>query len=109
MFVTTQRTSQSTIVYEVLDFAVGLTDARGSLITQGNGVTLFLATLGDAVRSIVAKFGAEEINEGDVFLTNDPWTGGGTHLSDVTVVMPMFFEKELLGFAGNKAHWTEVG
>ena len=47
MFVTTQRTSQSTIVYEVLDFAVGLTDADGDLITQGNGVTLFL---GDARR-----------------------------------------------------------
>ena len=39
MFVALQRTSKSTIIYEVLDFASGLTDARGQLITQGNGVT----------------------------------------------------------------------
>ena len=45
MFVALQRTSMSTIIYEVLDFATGLTDARGQLITQGNGVTLFLGTL----------------------------------------------------------------
>lgn len=109
MFVTTQRTSQSTIIYEVLDFAVGLTDARGSLITQGNGVTLFLATLGDAVRSILEKFEESDIHEGDIFVTNDPYSGGGTHLSDVTLVMPVFHDGELLAFAGNKAHWTEVG
>jgi N-methylhydantoinase B len=109
MFVTTQRTSQSTIVYEVLDFAVGLTDADGSLITQGNGVTLFLSTLGDAARTVLGKFGREGIADGDIFITNDPYTGGGTHLSDVTLVMPIFYDGELLAFAGNKAHWTEVG
>jgi N-methylhydantoinase B len=109
MFVTTQRTSQSTIVYEVLDFAVGLTDARGNLITQGNGVTLFLSTLGDAARTVLAKFGPDRIAEDDIFVTNDPYTGGGTHLSDVTLIMPVFHDGELLAFAGNKAHWTEVG
>ena len=85
MFVTTQRTSQSTIVYEVLDFAVGLTDSKGALITQGNGVTLFLSTLSDAARTILEKFGEDSIAEGDIFITNDPYTGGGTHLSDVTL------------------------
>jgi N-methylhydantoinase B len=109
MFVTTQRTSQSTIIYEVLDFAVALLDADGNLITQGNGVTLFLATLRDAVRNIREKFAQDEIYEGDIFVTNDPYTGGGTHLSDVTVVMPIFYGGELVAFAGNKAHWTEVG
>ncbi len=42
MFIALQRTSKSTIIYEVLDFASGLTDATGQLITQGNGVTGFL-------------------------------------------------------------------
>ena len=49
MFAALQRTSKSTIIYEVLDFASGLTDARGQLITQGNGVTGFLGTLTFAV------------------------------------------------------------
>jgi N-methylhydantoinase B len=109
MFVTTQRTSQSTIIYEVLDFAVGLTDAEGGLITQGNGVTLFLGTLGPGVRASLDRFGLDGIAEGDILLTNDPYGGGGTHLSDVTVLMPIFDDGELVSFAINKAHWTEVG
>src|SRR4051794_14608371 len=92
MFVTTQRTSQSTIIYEVLDFAVGLTDAEGGLITQGNGVTLFLGTLGPGVRAAIDRFGVDGIREGDILLTNDPYGGGGTHLSDVTLLMPIFYE-----------------
>lgn len=44
MLIATQRTSISTIIYEVLDYA-GLTDAHGNLIVQGNGVTGFLGTL----------------------------------------------------------------
>jgi N-methylhydantoinase B len=82
MFVALQRTSKSTIIYEVLDFASGLTDARGQLITQGNGVTGFLGTLTFAVSYTLEKFGADGLAPGDVIITNDPYTGGGTHLSD---------------------------
>jgi N-methylhydantoinase B len=108
MFSTTQRTSQSTIVYEVLDLAVGLTDARGRLISQGNGVPFFLGVLDQAVVEILRKFGPDGIAEGDIFLTNDPYRSG-THLSDVTVVAPIFHDGGLVGFAANKAHWIDVG
>src|SRR5881409_851675 len=86
MFVALQRTSKSTIIYEVLDFASGLTDARGQLITQGNGVTGFLGTLTHAVSYTLEKFGAD-LRPGDIIVTNDPYTGGGTHLSDVSLIM----------------------
>jgi len=109
MFVTMQRTSMSTIIYEVLDYAVGLTDACGNLITQGNGVTLFLGTLDFGVRSILDKFGAEHLKPGDIFITNDPYHGGGTHLSDVSIIAPIFYDGRLAAFAANKGHWTEVG
>jgi N-methylhydantoinase B len=99
----------STIIYEVLDFAVGLTDAQGYLITQGNGVTLFLGTLDFGVRSVLEKFGPANLKPGDIYITNDPYTGGGTHLSDVSIIMPIFYEDQLVAFAANKAHWTEVG
>ena len=75
MFVTMQRTSMSTIIYEVLDYATGLTDAKGNLITQGNGVTLFLGTLDFGVRSVLDKFGAENLKPGDIYITNDPYGG----------------------------------
>jgi len=109
MFVTMQRTSMSTIIYEVLDYAVGLTDAKGNLITQGNGVTLFLGTLDFGVRSVLDKFGSENLRVGDIYITNDPYTGGGTHLSDVSIIAPIFYEDQLVAFAANKGHWTEVG
>ena len=108
MFVALQRTSMSTIIYEVLDYATGLTDSRGQLITQGNGVTLFLGTLSHAVSYTLEKFGAD-LRPGDIIVTNDPYTGGGTHLSDVSLIMPIFYDGEIVAFAANKAHWTEVG
>jgi N-methylhydantoinase B len=109
MFVALQRTSKSTIIYEVLDFASGLIDATGQLITQGNGVTGFLGTLTFAVRSTLEKFGPSELAPGDVIITNDPYSGGGTHLSDVSLVVPIYYDGELVAFAASKAHWTEVG
>jgi N-methylhydantoinase B len=109
MFVALQRTSKSTIIYEVLDFASGLTDARGQLITQGNGVTGFLGTLTFAVKYTLEKFGPDGLQPGDVIITNDPYTGGGTHLSDVSLVVPIFYQGELVSFSASKAHWTEVG
>jgi len=109
MFVTMQRTSMSTIIYEVLDFAVGLTDERGNLITQGNGVTLFIGTLSHGVRSVLEKFRSSDLKPGDILITNDPYTGGGTHLSDVSLIMPIFYDGQIVAFAANKGHWTEVG
>src|SRR5947209_14085979 len=109
MFIALQRTSKSTIIYEVLDFASGLIDVNGQLITQGNGVTGFLGTLTFAVRSTLEKFGPENLHPGDVVITNDPYGGGGTHLSDVSLIVPIFYEGKLVAFAASKAHWTEVG
>ena len=46
---------------------------------------------------------------GDVFATNDPYSGGGTHLSDVCLIGPIIYDGELVAFAANKGHWTELG
>jgi N-methylhydantoinase B len=108
MFVAMQRSSQSPIIYETLDFGVGLTDGTGRLIAQGNGCPFFLGVLDASVREVIAKFGAD-IHPGDVFMTNDPFGAGGTHLSDVALIAPIFADGELAAFAANKAHWTDVG
>jgi N-methylhydantoinase B len=62
-----------------------------------------------AVQSTLDKFGHDGLREGDIVVTNDPYSGGGTHLSDVSLVMPIFVDRDLVGFSANKAHWTEVG
>jgi len=107
MFVSLQRTSQSPIIYEVLDFGVGISDAEGELVSQGNGIAGFLGPLGDAVKETIAR--RKDLKPGDVIIANDPYAGGGTHLSDVALIRPVFSGTELIGFAAAKGHWTEVG
>lgn len=110
MFVALARTSMSPIIYEVLDYASGLTDAKGNLLTQGNGATGFIGILTFMVKEIIRKFGdTGRLNPGDILILNDPHNGGGTHLSDVGLVMPIFHDGKLVAFSANKAHWTEVG
>ncbi|GAA6153804.1 hydantoinase B/oxoprolinase family protein [Pseudoteredinibacter isoporae] len=110
MFNAMVRTSMSPIIYETTDFAVGATDAKGNLLAQGNGVTAFLATLDTAVQSCLEHYPNKgDIEPGDVIITNSPYHGGGTHLSDVVIILPVFFDDELVAFTVNKAHWTEVG
>lgn len=109
MFVSLQQTSKSPIIYEVLDYCCGITDHQGQLLAQGNGVGGFLGTMAFAVQSTLEKFGPDGLHEGDIVITNDPYGGGGTHLSDVSLVMPIFVDGQLVAFSANKAHWTEVG
>lgn len=110
MFVALQRTAMSPIIYEVLDYASGLTDAKGQLLTQGNGVTGFIGMLSPMVQETLNRYSeAGELKDGDIILINDPYQGGGSHLSDVGLVKPIFYEGELVAFSANKAHWTEVG
>lgn len=110
MFNAMLRTSMSPIIYETTDFAVGATDATGNLLAQGNGVTAFLATLDTAVVSLLEHYPEpSSIRPGDVFISNTPYEGGGTHLSDVVILVPVFADDELIAWTVNKAHWTEVG
>ncbi|MFF2876421.1 hydantoinase B/oxoprolinase family protein [Gottfriedia sp. NPDC057991] len=110
MFYALARTSMSPIVYEVLDYASGLTDAKGQLLTQGNGVTGFIGMLSFMVKHTIEKYGKKgDLKPGDIIIINDPYGGGGSHLSDVGLVMPIFYKDELIAFSANKAHWTEVG
>ncbi|WNC12432.1 hydantoinase B/oxoprolinase family protein [Brevibacillus brevis] len=110
MFYTLGRTSMSPIIYEVLDYACGLTDAHGQLLTQGHGVAGFIGNLSFMVRDTVKKFAeGKNLSPGDIIIINDPYSGGGSHLSDVGLVMPIYYEGEIVAFSANKAHWTEVG
>jgi len=110
MFIVLQKTAMSTVIYETLDYACGLTDATAQLISQGNGVTGFLGCLTFAVEDVLAKFGArDQIYPDDIFITNEPYGGGGTHLSDVTLIAPIFHDGHVVAFAANKGHWNELG
>lgn len=76
MFLALARTSMSPIIYEVLDYASGLTDSKGQLLTQGNGVTGFIGMLTFMVKQTLKKFGGEgDLKPGDIIIINDPYGG----------------------------------
>lgn len=103
------RTSMSPIIYETLDYASGIADAQGNLLTQGNGACGFIGLISPMIQETMHKYGTENMKSGDVFIINDPYLGGGTHLSDIGMVMPVYYQGELIAFVGNKAHWSDVG
>jgi N-methylhydantoinase B len=103
------QTSMSPIIYETLDYACGIADAQGDLLTQGNGACGFIGMISPMINEIIRKFGKETMKSGDVYIINDPYMGGGTHLSDIGMVMPVFYRGEIIAFVGNKAHWSDVG
>ena len=108
MGVVLARTSMSPIVYEVLDFACGITDADAQVVAQTNGLTLFTGTFGPQIQSILRKHGLEGMREGDVFATNIPYEGG-THTCDVCLVKPIVADGRVLAFAVSVTHWIEIG
>ena len=102
------RASKSPVIYEVLDYAAGLMDSRGKLVAQANGVPGFLGTLDLATQDCINKFGRDGFSPGDIAMVNIPYTSG-THLNDVTLVMPVFVKGKLIAFSTIKGHWSEVG
>ncbi|MEA4900294.1 hydantoinase B/oxoprolinase family protein [Desulfitobacterium sp.] len=109
VFYSFARTSMSPIIYETLDYACGIADSEGRLLTQGNGACGFIGLISPMIQAVIDKFGKDNMKSGDVYLINDPYMGGGSHLSDIGMMMPVFYDGEIIAFLGNKAHWSDVG
>lgn len=109
MFAVLKKTAMSPIIYEVLDVGTGITDAQGELVSSGAGIPTFVGVLDKAVKRIIELNGVESIREGDIFVTNDPYYGGVTHLNDVVIALPVFARGELVAWTASIAHWNDVG
>ncbi|NAZ35702.1 hydantoinase B/oxoprolinase family protein [Rubellimicrobium sp. CFH 75288] len=109
MFAAMKKTAMSSIIYEVLDMGTGILDAEGGLACSGAGIPAFIGVLDKSVKVLLAKFPRDEIREGDIFATNDPYWGGVTHLNDIVVAMPVFVDGELIAWTANIAHNSDVG
>src|SRR3546814_2438463 len=75
------RTARSPIFSQAHDFSCFLANADGVLVSQADGIPIHTGGGGFAVRALLAAF-AGDIEDGDVFLLNDPYTAGGNHLPD---------------------------
>lgn len=103
-----RRTATSPNIRDRLDFSCAIFDRSGGLVANAPHIPVHLGAMGDSVRSIVEAHGAD-LRSGDVYVTNDP-ASGGSHLPDVTVVSPVFdSEGTLRLFVANRGHHADVG
>ena len=103
------RTAFSTSVREAGDLSAGVYDAAGQMLAQAvTGTPGHVNAMADAVPHFIRRIGRDNIHEGDVYITNDPWEGTG-HLHDITVVTPSFFKGQLAGFFACTAHIVDIG
>ena len=103
------RTAFSTSVREAGDLSAGVYDAQGRMLAQAvTGTPGHVNAMADAVPHFMRRIGTDNIYEGDVYITNDPWEGTG-HLHDITVVTPSFHHGVFVGFFACTAHIVDIG
>ncbi|OYO30204.1 hydantoinase B/oxoprolinase family protein [Janthinobacterium sp. PC23-8] len=102
------RTAYNLIIYEALDFTVGLFTVEGDSISIGLGLPMFIRGMSETVKAKIRHFGLENIEPGDILVTNDAYTTG-SHLNHFTFTMPVYHEERLIGFTCCMAHWLDVG
>ncbi len=108
MFTVLKKTAMSPIIYEVLDVGTGVTNATGDLVSSGAGIPTFVGVLDKAVKRIIELHGSA-IAAGDVYITNDPNYGGVTHLNDIVIAKPVFFDERCCAWTASIAHWADIG
>jgi 5-oxoprolinase (ATP-hydrolysing) len=101
-----QNTATSVNIKERLDFSCAVFDAEGGLVANAPHMPVHLGSMGDCVTAVVAKH--PHMRAGDAFVTNAPYDGG-THLPDVTVVMPVFVEGARAFFVAARGHQADIG
>ncbi|MEL6958270.1 MAG: hydantoinase B/oxoprolinase family protein [Pseudomonadota bacterium] len=103
------RTAFSTSVREAGDLSAGLFDQRGRMMVQAvTGTPGHVNAMAESVAHFIREIGRDNIHEGDVYITNDPWMGTG-HLHDITVVTPVFRKSTHVGFFACTAHVVDIG
>jgi 5-oxoprolinase (ATP-hydrolysing) len=115
MGVALQSTATSVNIKERLDFSCALFDRSGALIANAPHIPVHLGSMGESIRHIIDTRGEQRdrrgIRRGDAYVLNDPYRGG-THLPDVTVIMPVFYsdeDAEPSAFVAARGHHADIG
>ena len=103
----TLRTARSSVVYNSRDFSCGLLNNRTELLAIGTSVPVHIFPTVSQVKITMDRFEGD-VNPGDIFIGNDPYEGG-SHLNDVLLFLPIFFDGIIVGFVCNRAHWYDIG
>ena len=109
MAATLMRTAFSPNIKERGDCSSAVFDNAGNVIALAHRIPIHLGSMVGVVEEIKQRFDFAKIRPGDMFMANDPYNGGGTHLPDITIAAPVFVGKLLVGFVANIAHHADVG
>ena len=106
---TLMRAAFSPIVRECGDISAGIFDAEGRMLAQAvTGTPGHVNTMAMAVKSLRARFPAQDMRPGDIYMTNDPWIASG-HLNDFLLMMPIMQAGRLVGFTSCTSHLVDLG
>jgi len=105
MGIVLQRTAFSPNIKERKDLSCAVFSSKGELLAQAEHIPVHLGSMSLAVREALKKVSMEE---GDMVILNDPYSGG-THLPDITLVSPVYFRGEPLFFVASRAHHSDIG
>ena len=114
MGVALQATATSVNIKERLDFSCAIFDAQGALIANAPHIPVHLGSMGESIRHIIETRGERRdgrgIRRGDAYVLNDPYRGG-THLPDITVILPVFYgdEPDPSAFVAARGHHADIG
>ena len=110
MFYALMRSAYSTNIKERHDHSSCLVDARGRAVALApHAQPIHLASMQGQVRTIMEHYEIDELRDGDMFISNDPYVAKGTHLPDINFCSPVFIDGELIAFSCNVAHHADVG
>jgi N-methylhydantoinase B len=105
----TMRTAYTQLWKEQGDLSCCVMDAEGQIVAQDpSGFPIHVTTMPFQLQALVDGVGRDTIEPGDVLMTNDPFLGG-THLPDVLIARPLFWEGTLYGYLCNRGHWADIG
>jgi N-methylhydantoinase B len=101
------RASYSTNIKERRDCSTALFDIRGNTLCQAEHIPMHLGSFIGIIPHIMRRNPLSEIKPGDIFIGNDAFEGGGTHLPDIVLAEPIFYDGEITGWAVNTAHHAD--
>lgn len=107
--ITLIRCAFSPNIKERRDCSTALLMSDGRVVAQATHIPMHLGSMLNVGTEILKKYGPKGIRPGDVFMNNDPFLGGSSHLSDFTITTPIFYQGQLMFFAVNTAHHVDVG
>lgn len=106
-----RKSSYSPNIKERRDYSCAVFDAQAQMIAQAAHIPVHLGSMPLSVQAAIQQY-STDLGPGDAVILNDPFRGG-THLPDITIVSPVFFEGEgevrLVGFVASRAHHADVG